>query len=161
MRAEMAALTDRPLSAHIDAWLAAEGDDLDDDLYSLACYNLIGPYGVFGTAEVCDLLTHQAMPIEQQVKVVLKALLIGGHECRRHGRSVAFAEGFLDALVYRGSDETEGRSPLPNGGFPVSLYKAGWEVGDPFFPEAMQAQKMYNELPYSVRRRALKADTKP
>jgi superfamily II DNA or RNA helicase len=153
IRAEMAALSARPLYMHIDAWLTTNGDTADQDLYWLAYFKQIGPSGLLKTQEVCDLLTHPTMPIEQRVGVVVKALLIAGDECQRRGNSVAFVEGFLDALVYRSSNDTENRSPLQSGGFPVSLYKAGWAVGDPFFPEAMHAQKMYAELPVSVRRR--------
>ena len=69
------------------------------------------------------------MPKTERARVVCKALLIAGDECRRRARAKYFAQGFMEALQVA---EARGVAPVPpESSSATRQHDAGWLTASP------------------------------
>jgi hypothetical protein len=140
VRGEMRRMTNRPLAAHIDAWVCDFDSTAREELQLLAEAGHIGAASYLDTAALCAAFEGPGLAIEQSVPIVCKALLIAGDECERRAYPRHFAKGFFEGLLtlkpYAGNVEPADVLERTATG----QHAAGWLTAEPFFAEAKRAR---------------------
>ncbi len=142
VRGEMRRSSKLSLAVHLNAWVCDFDSSAPETLQLLAEGGHIGTGRHLDTKALCAAFEGPGFDAEQSARIVCKALLIAGDECRRRAMPGYFAKGFTEAL-------TELRPYHGPAGKPAAVleraatgqHAAGWQTAEPFFPEARHARK--------------------
>ena len=139
IRGDLRRRTTVDLDLHLDAWIADIHSSAREELQELAAAGDIGPRSYLVTKRLCSAFAGHGMPESERARVVCKALLIAGDECRRRARPKYFAQGFMEALEVLAPKKGATPAP-PESESATEQHTAGWLTAEPFFEEARRAR---------------------